>query len=107
MIKKRLSPLTAAIAAAGLFLPQQAEALTAIGQPSAFSIHESRVNAVQPIGTHQMHNYHGAKCGYRHGQVRSHCRSRSKSSYHRPQQKSGYSKPWQGHEPCANCPSVK
>jgi len=104
MVRNFLGFLPVAI---GLLLPLQAEALTAIGQPVALNIHESRVDSVQPIATHQAHHYHVAKCGYRHDQARSHCRSRSKSSYHRPQQKSGYSKPWQGHEPCANCPSVK
>jgi hypothetical protein len=106
MVTKGLGPF-AAIAVVGLFLAQQAQALTAIGQPSVFSIDEDRFNALQPIGTRQSHSYRGAKCDYRHGKVPSHCRSRSKSGYRRPQEKSGYSKPWQGHEPCANCPAIK
>jgi hypothetical protein len=106
MVIKLLGPL-AVIAVVGLFLAQQAQALTAVGQPSGFSIDEDRVNALQPIGTRQLHSYRGAKCDYRHGKVPSHCRSRSKPGYHGPQKKSGYSKPWQGHEPCANCPAIK
>ena len=105
MVTKRLCILATAFAAAGLLLPQPARAITAIGQPFGFSIDEATSMLFSLSGVSRyMAIVEGnvTIAAARRGLLQT----AAEINYHRPRQKPGYQKPWQGYEPCANCPNA-
>ena len=105
---KRMTLLAAAAVVAGLFLAQPARALTAIAQPYLISIDQGRGEAMQPIKHSRCHGYRDGGHGtYRHCGSRVNHKPKGNSGSYQPSRRSGYHKPWGGHEPCANCPAAK
>src|SRR5204862_1898460 len=87
---KQLTLVAAAGVAASLFLGPPAPALTAIAQPYLISIDQGRVDAVQPIGYGQWHDYRG-------GQRAAYDRPWRRYGYHRPWRRYGYHRAWRGY----------
>src|SRR4051794_6052237 len=104
---KRPPLLTVVAAAAALFLAQPERALTAIAQPYLISIDQGLGKAMQPIKHSRCHVYRYREHRKRHCGSRVNHKPKGNAGSYKPPRRSGYHKPWGGHEPCANCPAAK